>query len=157
MKSWTTVALLALLACQSYSQTISLAELVPSVQRDLASSRSNRTKAVHTNTSNNILDLLELSPKQNESGLGVNATTTTATVSTRHIQGVARELATKMSENFGRGFRSQDFPCDESSHRSVYWAEETQVPDTPENRKKYVLETLDYLQRLLNKYDVAPW
>ena len=84
-------------------------------------------------------------------------TATSTTTTTRHIQGVAQELANRLSVSFGSGFRSLDFPCDEESHRSVYWASQRNVSDTQVNRKKYIMETLVYLQTVLDTGHVAPW
>lgn len=108
-------------------------------------------------------DLKIASSKNNNSKTRESATSTTLTTTpptvttTRHIQGVASELARQMSANFGEGFRSQQFPCDEDSHRSLYWAKKTNLPDTRSNRKTHVLETLAYLQGLFVKYSIGPW
>ena len=102
-------------------------------------------------------DDIKIAAKNNSETRQSTTSTLAPAATTRHIQGIASELARQMSANFGKGFRSQKFPCDEASHRSLYWAKKTSLPDTRSNRKTHVLETLAYLQGLFDKYAIGPW
>ena len=76
---------------------------------------------------------------------------------TRPIDELKHDLSRTLSESFGPGFRSVDFPCDEEDHRSLFWARKFNMDDTPTNRKQSVMQTLLYLRELFNRYNIGPW
>ena len=76
---------------------------------------------------------------------------------TRLIDELKHDLSRTLSENFGPGFRSVDFPCDEEDHRSLFWARKNNMDDTPTTRKQSVMQTLLYLRELFDRYNIGPW